>query len=162
MPESSSIKYYLESNQLWTQLCCNFLLYSRSNKFFPLAFFLSFFFFFLFRAAPMAYESSWARGWIGAGSLCHSHSHTRSKLHLQPMLQLAYGNAASFSHWMRPGIEPASLWILCQILNPLSHNRNSSFSLFTLQHYSRDLLTQNIRNVFNLYLSFCQVIWKIF
>ena len=52
MPESSSIKYYLESNQLWTQLCCNFLLYSRSNKFFPLAFFLSFFFFFFFLGLP--------------------------------------------------------------------------------------------------------------
>ena len=35
------------------------------------------FFFFLFRAAPMAYGSSQARGQIrvAAADLCHSHSH---------------------------------------------------------------------------------------
>ena len=40
----------------------------------------------LFRAAPMAYEGSQARGRIGAAAagLRHSHSHTRSELPLQP------------------------------------------------------------------------------
>ena len=38
----------------------------------------------LFRAALVAYGSSQARGPIGAAaaSLCHSHSHIESKLHL--------------------------------------------------------------------------------
>ena len=42
-------------------------------------------FFFFFRATPTAYESSQARGPIGAAAagLCHSHSHARSELHLQ-------------------------------------------------------------------------------
>ena len=52
--------------------------------------FFFFFFFGLFRAAPMAYEGSQARGQIGAvaSALCHSHSNTGSKLHLQHTPQL--------------------------------------------------------------------------
>ena len=48
-------------------------------------------FFCLFRATPVAYECFQARGLIGAAaaSLHHSHSHARSKPHLQPMPQLA-------------------------------------------------------------------------
>jgi len=34
-------------------------------------------------------------------------------------------NTGSLTHWARPGIELASSQILCQVLNPLSHNRNS-------------------------------------
>ena len=46
--------------------------------------------FLLFRAAPIAYGSSQARGGIGAiaAGLCHSHSNKRSKPHLQPTPQL--------------------------------------------------------------------------
>ena len=46
--------------------------------------------FFPLRAAPEAYGSSQARGWIGAAAadLHHSHSNARSKPTLQPMLQL--------------------------------------------------------------------------
>ena len=60
-------------------------------------------------AAPMTYGNSQARDQIGAGaaSLCHSHSHTRSELHLQPMLQFA-------QHW---------------ILNPLSEARDQTLIL---------------------------------
>ena len=45
-----------------------------------------FFFFCLFRAAPVAYGSSWARGLIGAvdASLQHSHSNMAAKLQLRP------------------------------------------------------------------------------
>ena len=32
---------------------------------------------------------------------------------------------------MRPGIKPVSLQVLCQVLNLLSHNRNSYYMLFT-------------------------------
>ena len=46
---------------------------------------INFFFFFgLFRAVPLAYRGSQARGSVGAvaDGLCHSHSNPRSKLHL--------------------------------------------------------------------------------
>ena len=39
----------------------------------------------------------------------------------------ACGNATrSLTHWARPRIEPAPSQRLCQVLNPLSHNGNSS------------------------------------
>ena len=45
---------------------------------------------FFFRATPVAYGSSQARGQIRAiaTSLFHSHSNSRSKLHLQPTPRL--------------------------------------------------------------------------
>jgi len=50
----------------------------------------AFLFLFLFRAESAAYASSQARGPIGAATahLCHSHSNTRSKIHLRPTPQL--------------------------------------------------------------------------
>ena len=44
----------------------------------------------LFRALPTTYGGPQARGWnrTTAASLCHSHSNTRSKPHVQPTLQL--------------------------------------------------------------------------
>ena len=49
-----------------------------------------FFFFNLFKAIPVAYGGSQARGGMGAtaASLRHSHSHARSELHLRPTPQL--------------------------------------------------------------------------
>ena len=49
-----------------------------------------FFFFFLFRATPVAYGGSQARGPIEAvaASLRHSHSNARSEPHLLPTPQL--------------------------------------------------------------------------
>ena len=41
----------------------------------------------------------------------------------------AHGNARSLTHWARPGMEPTSSWTRRQVLNPLSHNRNSPDSL---------------------------------
>ena len=40
-------------------------------------------------------------------------------------LPTALGNTGSLTHQTRPGIEPTSSWVLCQVLNPLSHDRNS-------------------------------------
>ena len=56
----------------------------------PCYLFFFIFIFWLFRAAPMAYGSSQAMGWVGAAAagLCHSHSNSRSKPHLRPTLQL--------------------------------------------------------------------------
>ena len=65
----------------------------------------------------MAYRSSWARGWIraaGAG-LCHSRSNARSKLCLQPTLHLK-AILDPLTHWVKPGVEPESSWILVEFL----------------------------------------------
>ena len=55
------------------------------------------FFYCYFRATSAACEGSQDRGQIGAvaAGLCHSHS-----------------NARSLTHWVRPGIEPATSWFL--------------------------------------------------
>ena len=45
-------------------------------------------------------------------------SNAGSKLHLRPMPQLA----------AMPGMEPTSSQTLCQVLNPLSHNKNSKMA----------------------------------
>ena len=90
---------------------------------------------FFFTAAPTANGSSWARGWIGAAasSLYHSYPSTnRSKHWIQvPSLTnaTACSNAGSLTHWGRPGIEPASSWRLCWVLNLLSHHGNSYISI---------------------------------
>ena len=39
------------------------------------------------------------------------------------------GNAKFLTYWVRPGIEPASSRILCQVLNPLSDKENSDIFL---------------------------------
>ena len=82
-----------------------------------------FFFFCLFAlswAAPAAYGGSQTRGLIGAAaaSLHHSHSNTRSELHLQPTpLQHSSQQHWIPNPWARPGIKPATLWFLVSFIN---------------------------------------------
>ena len=45
----------------------------------------------------------------------------------------ACSNAWFLTHCLRPGIEPASSWILGWVLNPLSHNRNSNNKTFYVE-----------------------------
>ena len=45
----------------------------------------------------------------------------------------AHGNTRSLTHWLRPGIEPASSWTQCRIPNLLSYNRNSRINISTDQ-----------------------------
>ena len=63
-------------------------------------------FFFLFLVAPAASGSAWASGWIRAAAAGLHHSSQ------QPTEQ-------------GQGFNPTSSWTLCQVLNPLGHNRNS-------------------------------------
>ena len=68
-----------------------------------------------FRAIPVAYGSSQARGRVRAtdAGLCHSHSNTGSQLHLWPVPQLM----GSPTRWARPEIESASSWILVGVIS---------------------------------------------
>ena len=42
----------------------------------------------------------------------------------------ACSNARSLTHWVRPGIDPTFSGTLWQVLNMLSHNKNSQFTHF--------------------------------
>ena len=78
------------------------------------------FFFCLFRVAPAAYGGSQARGQIGAvaAGRCHSHSNAGSELCLgSGTYPTTHSNAGSLTHWVRPGIECASSWILVWLVN---------------------------------------------
>ena len=75
--------------------------------------------FLLFRATPAAYESSQARGLVGAAAagLCHSHSNAGNWA-TSATYTAACSNARSLTHWLRPGIKPASSWILVGFVTP--------------------------------------------
>ena len=108
----------LQAYILWTQLLQ--IWYSGSDQGFFILFYFTLLFYFMlfylfiyFRAAPMAYGSSQARGWIiaTAASLHHSHSHIRFELELRPTPQLM-ATLRSLTHWARPGMGPATSWFL--------------------------------------------------
>ena len=79
-----------------------------------------FFFLFSLRATPLSYGSSQARSWIRAAAAGLHHSQAMPDLSHICNLHHTLWQHQTWSHWVRPEIE------LCQILNPLSHNGNSS------------------------------------
>ena len=94
---------------------------------------LLFLFFGLFRAAPAAYGSFQARGLNQSCSwdLHHNHGNTSAELHPRPILQFT----ATLDPYAR---SKARDWIhilmdISQVLNPLSHNRNSCSLSFKLR-----------------------------
>ena len=99
-----------ESLTFLFSLCCYIL--EVGNFFFKLFFFS----FFLFIAEPAAWNQSCS---------CRPISQPHGIWATSVTYTAACGNTRSLTHWARPGIEPASLQTLCQVLNPLSHNRNS-------------------------------------
>ena len=90
-----------------------------------------FFFLCLFRAKPAAYGGSQARGQIGAGAvrLPYSHSNARSKLHPRHSLCQRWIISPLIGATDRTQI----LMDTSQVLNLLSHNRNSQRCQFYLQ-----------------------------
>ena len=82
----------------------------------PCYLYLLLFFFppFFFRAIPVAYGGSHARGQIraAAAGLHHSHSNAGSKPHSQPAPQLMAMPDRLLTHRVRPGIGPTSSQIL--------------------------------------------------
>ena len=94
----------------------------------PIFYFL-FLFFGLFRAVPTAYESSQARGQIGtlAAILCHRHSNARSEP-VSVTYTTAHSNTGSLTYWAKPGIEPASSWLLVRFVS--SRPRRKLLSIF--------------------------------
>ena len=94
-------------------------------------FYLFIYLFIALKATPVAHGSSQVRGQIraAASGLCmpqQRRTRAASAIHTT-----AYCNARSWMHWARPGIKPASSWILVRFLTP-SHIRNSY--LFSFNH----------------------------
>ena len=91
----------------------------------------SHFFLAFFRAAPLAYGSSQAGGRIVASavSLGHSHSNATSE---SGTYTTAHGNAGSLTYWVRPGIEPATSWILVVFINCWATKETPTFSLLLI------------------------------
>ena len=77
-------------------------------------------------AAPVTYGSSQARGGTGAAAahLCHSHSHTGSATYTK-----AHSNTRSLTHWVRPGMEPTSSWILAGFVSAAPQRELSNIFL---------------------------------
>ena len=98
--------------------------------------------FLLFRAPPVAYGHSQARGWIRKNYSCQPTPQPQQRRILTASVTYtaACGNARSLTYWARPGMEPAFSWRLYQVLKPLSHSRNSLPPLPTLH---RTLLSQH-------------------
>ena len=81
--------------------------------------------FWLFMPTPSTYRSSWARGRIRAAAKAYTTampdpSHICNLCH-------SYGNAGSFTYWVRPRIKPISSRRQHQVINPLSHNKTPFF-----------------------------------
>ena len=58
----------------------------------------------------------------------------------------ACSNARSLTQWARPGIKLTSLMTLCQVLNVLSHNRNSHTKYFNISYFKLNLPKTGIIN----------------
>ena len=96
----------------------------------------SFFFFFCpFRAASTAYGSSQGRGWIraAAAALCHTQPQQRWIQAMSVTYTTAHGNTRSLIHWARPGIEPASSWILVKFVS--TEPQQELWQFFPFKHW---------------------------
>ena len=102
--------FHFRARNLFCTLCYTYkdLLYLKDLKII-----IYFFFFFgLSTVTPRAYGHSQARGqiWAVASGLLYSHWNEGSELSLT--YTTVQGNAGSLTHWVRPGIEPESSWVL--------------------------------------------------
>ena len=101
-------------------------------------FILFFFCFLLFRAPPVAYGGSQARGRIGAraAGLHYSHSNTGSGAS-SVTYTTAHSIAQYLTLWVRPGIEPMTsrlLWVPLSEARDWTHDLMDSFLL----HHNRN------------------------
>ena len=75
---------------------------------------VSSFFFFLFRVAPAAYGVP--RSQIGAAAAGLRQSQQHKIQAMSATYTTAHGNVRFLTHWVRPGIKPASSWILVRFI----------------------------------------------
>ena len=84
----------------------------------PTSYLFIYLFILLFKAAPAVYGGSQARGLIGdtAAGLHRSQSSAGSKLDLATYTT-AHSHTGSLTHCVRPGIKPATSWLLVRFLS---------------------------------------------
>ena len=93
---------------------------------------LFFFVFSIFMTAPAAYESAQARGSNKSCSCWPVPRPQQQRIWASPAAYSpACHNAGFLTSLVRPGTEPTSSWILCGVLDPLSHSRDSSLFFIT-------------------------------
>ena len=89
-----------------------------------------------FRATPMAYGSSQARGWIGATAAEPTPQPQHYQIRAVSLTYTtAHGNARSLTHWAGPGIEPASSWILVRFTSTVPQQELPPYIFFSLILY---------------------------
>ena len=101
-------------------------------------------------AASVAYGSSWAPGWIGAAAetyttaratpdlscLCKLYRSSQQRWILNPL-----SKSRDQTHILRETMR------LCQVLNPLSHKRNSNLSHFVFMEFTRPPWKQMLKRL---------------
>ena len=81
--------------------------------------FIFYSYFLLFRAAPVAYGSSQAKGLIGAVAAWYMPQPQPHEIWASSATYTtAHSNARSLTHGARPGIEPETSWFLVGFLSP--------------------------------------------
>ena len=87
-----------------------------------------YYYYFAFQGCTSAYGRSQARGRIGvaAASLHHSHSNAGSEPSLQLTPQLT-AMLHPLIHWIRPGIEPISSWLLVRFVSAAPQQNSVHF-----------------------------------
>ena len=83
---------------------------------------MGFFFFFVFLPflgpLPVAHVGSQARGLIGAEAAGVGQRPQQLGIRAESATYTtAHGNARSLTHWVRPGMEPATSWFLVGVIN---------------------------------------------
>ena len=134
------ILFWLEYS--WFTILWKFLLYSIVTQAYILFLFL---FFFAFRATPMAFRGSQAKGRIRtiAAGLHHSYNSTRSKPCLWPTPQLTVMDNTRSSTWVKPRIEPATSWLLVGFVSFLLRHKGNSSTLFFLYYLPSCSITRD-------------------
>ena len=114
----------------------------------------------LFQDAPTAYGSYQARGLIEATA-------TAAGLPRPQQLGIwatsvtyttAHSNTESLTHWARPGIEPASSWLLARFI-PLSHDRNSQ-KIYFKNKLNNSLILNYEKKIASISLEMYHSLWS--
>ena len=81
-----------------------------------------------FFGGSVSHEGSQARSLIEAtaAGLCHSHSNAGSEPRLWH--STAHGNAGSLIHWVRPGIELSTSWLLVRFISTVPQQELQSLN----------------------------------
>ena len=105
-------------------LLCPWKKPSNREPLFPAEPVLFFFFFFVFLGPHPQHMEDPGRIRAAAPGLSHSHNRSRAE---SAIYTTAHSNARSFTHWARPGSEPASSWMPVRFVWLSQHGNSSQY-----------------------------------